>query len=129
MSDTTTATTFEEFWPYYLSQHQDPTCRTLHFVGTSIALGCLAVAPFNPSALLVAPIAGYGLAWVGHFVFEKNKPATFGGLKAAAWSLRGDLRMWKHTVMRTLDAEMARAATSPMFAAGAASSTTPTAVA
>jgi len=99
---------FEEFWPYYVSQHQDPTCRKLHFVGTTIAMGCVAVSPFVPSALLAAPVAGYGLAWIGHFVFEKNKPASWGGAKAAWWSLRGDLRMWKHMVQGTMDAEVER---------------------
>ncbi len=99
-------TNFEEFWPYYVSQHRDPTCRKLHFVGTSIAMGCLALAPFNPTALLAAPIAGYGLAWIGHFVFEENKPATWGGLQFAAWSLRGDLRMWRRMLEGTMDAEV-----------------------
>jgi hypothetical protein len=107
MSETLPAS-FEEFWPYYVSQHQDETCRKLHFVGTTLAMGCLAVAPFYPAAALAAPIVGYGFAWVGHFAFEKNKPASWGGLKAAAWSLRGDLRMWRHMALRTMDAELAR---------------------
>ena len=99
---------FEEFWPYYVSQHQDKTCRRLHFVGTTIAMGCLAATPFYPPAFLGAPLAGYGMAWIGHFVFEKNKPASWGGAKAAAWSLRGDLRMWKMMVTRQMDAEVER---------------------
>jgi hypothetical protein len=98
--------TFEEFWPYYVSQHQNPTSRKLHFVGTSIAMGCLALAPMNPAALLAAPIAGYGLAWIGHLAFEKNKPATWGGAKFALWSLRGDLRMWMYMLEGTMDAEV-----------------------
>jgi len=109
-------TTFEEFWPYYVSQHQDPTCRKLHFIGTSIAMGCVAISPWNPAALLAAPVAGYGLAWIGHFVFEKNRPATFGGLQAAAWSLRGDLRMWRHMAMGTMDGELARVTAAPQVA-------------
>ena len=101
---------FEEFWPYYVSQHQDPTCRKLHFVGTTIAMGCLAVAPFVPAAALAAPVAGYGLAWGGHFVFEKNKPASWGGLQHFAWSLRGDLRMWRLMATGQMDAEVAAVA-------------------
>lgn len=97
---------FEEFWPYYVSQHMDPTCRTLHFVGTSLALGCVALAPLYPGALLAAPVFGYGLAWLAHGVFEKNKPATF---THPLWSLRGDLRMWKLTITRKMEAELARA--------------------
>jgi hypothetical protein len=98
--------TFEEFWPYYVSQHQDPTCRKLHFVGTSIAIGCLAVAPVYPPAALAAPVAGYGLAWIGHFVFEKNKPASWGGVKQFAWSLRGDFRMWRLMLAGKMDDEV-----------------------
>jgi hypothetical protein len=98
--------TFEEFWPYYVSQHQDPTCRKLHFVGTSIAIGCLAVAPVYPPAALAAPVAGYGLAWIGHFVFEKNKPASWGGVKHFAWSLRGDFRMWRLMLAGKMDDEV-----------------------
>jgi len=84
--------TFEEFWPYYVSQHQNPTCRKLHFVGTTIAMGCLAVSPVVPAAALAAPVAGYGLAWIGHFFFEKNRPATF---RRPFYSLAGDWVMFK----------------------------------
>jgi hypothetical protein len=107
MQDTPPAS-FEEFWPYYVSQHRDPTCRWLHFAGTTIAMGCLAAAPFYPAAALAAPIAGYGLAWIGHFVFEKNRPASWGGAKVAYWSLRGDLRMWRHMLLGTMDEQVAR---------------------
>jgi len=99
---------FEEFWPYYVSQHRDPTCRKLHFVGTTLALGCLAAAPFYPPAALAAPVLGYGFAWVGHFAFEQNRPASWGGLRAAAWSLRGDLRMWRYMAMGAMTAEVER---------------------
>jgi len=99
---------FEEFWPYYVSQHRDKTCRRLHFIGTSIAMGCVAIAPMYPAALLAAPIAGYGMAWIGHFAFEKNKPASWGGAKAAWYSLRGDLRMWMYMLEGTMDGEVAK---------------------
>ena len=99
---------FEEFWPYYVSQHRNKTCRQLHFVGTTIAMGCVAASPFYPPALLAAPVAGYGMAWIGHFVFEKNKPASWGGVKAFAWSLRGDFRMWRYMAMGQMDGEVER---------------------
>jgi len=101
---------FEEFWPYYVSQHRDKTCRRLHFVGTTIAMGCVAAAPFYPAALIAAPVAGYGFAWIGHFVFEKNKPASWLGPKELVWSLRGDLRMWKKMLIGEMDAEVERLA-------------------
>lgn len=107
---------FEEFWPYYVSQHQHPMCRKLHFVGTSIALGCVAVSPVYPAALLAAPVVGYGFAWIGHFVYEKNKPASWGGVKAFAWSLRGDLRMWRLMATGAMDGELARFELNPQAA-------------
>jgi hypothetical protein len=97
---------FEEFWPYYVSQHRNPTNRALHFVGTSIAVGCVAIAPWNPAALLVAPVAGYGLAWIGHFAFEKNRPASWGGMQDFWWSLRGDFRMWRKMLVGAMAAEV-----------------------
>ncbi|MEP6862886.1 MAG: DUF962 domain-containing protein [Deltaproteobacteria bacterium] len=103
---------FEEFWPYYVSQHRDRTCRRLHFVGTTIAMGCVAAAPFYPPALLAAPVAGYGFAWIGHFAFEKNKPASWLGAKELVWSLRGDLRMWTKMLTGAMDAEIERLADS-----------------
>lgn len=92
MSDTRFAS-FREFYPYYLSEHRNATCRKLHFAGTSLVLGLL-LAVFttgNPWLLALVPIAGYGFAWVGHFVFEKNRPATF---TYPAWSFAGDWVMY-----------------------------------
>jgi hypothetical protein len=90
-----TPRTFDEFWPYYVSQHLNPTCRALHVSGTLLSLGCVAISPAVPPALLAAPVVGYGLAWIGHFLFEGNKPATFGH---PLWSLRGDFRMLRLTL-------------------------------
>ena len=112
--------TFEEFWPYYVSQHLDPTCRRLHFAGTTLAMACVAAAPFAPSALLAAPVFGYGLAWIGHLVFEQNRPASWHSPKHFAWSLRGDLRMWRRMVTGAMDAEVARARAAAEPAAAAA---------
>lgn len=71
--------TFAEFYPFYLSQHQHPVCRRLHVVGSALSLlllGCLVA--FNALQWVwLVLVCGYGFAWVGHFFFEKNKPATF----------------------------------------------------
>jgi hypothetical protein len=85
---------FREFYPYYLGEHADRTCRRLHFIGTSLVLLILvsAVLSGHPAWLWVLPFAGYGFAWVGHFVFEKNRPATF---RHPFYSLRGDFVMYK----------------------------------
>ena len=84
---------FESFYPYYLSEHRHGPCRLLHFIGTSGVIGLLMCATLMGSWALAAlcPIVGYGFAWVGHFVFEKNRPATF---TYPLWSLRGDFVMF-----------------------------------
>ncbi|MEZ4471979.1 MAG: DUF962 domain-containing protein [bacterium] len=88
---------FEAFWPYYLREHQDPVNRALHVAGTGAALAILGTSALtlNPLLAVAAPVVGYGSAWVGHFVIEKNRPASF---KYPLWSLRGDLRMLRLTV-------------------------------
>ena len=98
---------FEEFWPFYLSEHRNPVCRALHFAGTSLALLLLAIGlTLCPYCIPLAPFAGYGFAWPAHFFFEKNRPATF---KHPLWSLRGDFRMYRLMWLRRLGPEMERA--------------------
>jgi hypothetical protein len=103
-----TFASFEEFWPYYVAQHRDPTCRALHVTGTTLALGMVAASPAAPPLLPLAPVVGYGFSWVGHFVFEKNKPAAF---RNPWWSLLGDLRMLQLTLRGKMEPELARAET------------------
>jgi len=85
---------FAEFYPFYLTEHSNLTCRRLHFVGSSLSLLCLLVMVLtrNPWWLLVGMLCGYGFAWIGHFVFEKNKPASF---KRPLYSFMGDWAMYK----------------------------------
>jgi hypothetical protein len=83
---------FRDFYPYYLGEHSDRRCRRLHFVGTGLGL-LLAVAAVllrEPWLGLGALLTAYGCAWVGHFAFEKNRPATF---QYPLYSLLGDLAM------------------------------------
>jgi len=83
---------FAEFWPYYLGEHRDPTCRGLHYFGTSMAISAavMAVLQGNPWLVLLGMVLGYGPAWVGHFFVEHNRPATF---KYPLWSLASDFKM------------------------------------
>ena len=85
---------FREFYPFYLGEHSHPVCRRLHFVGSCVALGFLAtlVVTRNPWWLLAALVSGYAFAWVGHFFFEHNKPATF---KHPFYSFLGDWVMFR----------------------------------
>lgn len=70
---------FQEFYPFYLSQHADLVCRRLHVLGSLLVLLALAAVVVSRQwvFLLGVPVIGYAFAWVGHFVFEKNRPATF----------------------------------------------------
>jgi hypothetical protein len=83
---------FDEFYPFYLREHSSRVSRRLHVIGTSLAIVLLivAIATRRWSLIWGVPLAGYAFAWVGHFVFEKNKPATF---RHPLYSLRGDFRM------------------------------------
>ena len=93
-TDPRSFTTFAQFYPFYLGEHGNRTCRRLHFTGSSLALGflVLVLATANPWWLLAGLLCGYGFAWVGHFVFEKNKPASF---KRPIYSFMGDWVMYK----------------------------------
>lgn len=85
---------FRDFYPFYLSEHSDRICRRLHFAGTSLALLCLlqAIESLNAWWLLAGLLGGYGFAWIGHFFFEKNRPATF---IHPCYSFVGDWVMWR----------------------------------
>ena len=86
---------FRDFYPFYLGEHSNLTCRRLHFAGTTgiVIVAILVATNMLPLVWLWAiPILGYGFAWVGHFFFEKNRPATF---KYPFYSLLGDWVMYK----------------------------------
>ena len=93
---------YEEFWPYYISEHRDATNRRLHFVGTTLAM----VMAAQPLLWPLLPVTGYGFAWVGHFRYERNTPATF---EYPLWSLRADFRMWRKMVTGGIHRELHKA--------------------
>ena len=98
---------FDEFWPFYVKEHQKKTTRILHFIGTTGAITCVAGGLLTKRRwlLAVAPVVGYGPAWISHFFVEGNKPASF---KHPLWSLRADLVMWSKMVRFQMDEEVAR---------------------
>jgi hypothetical protein len=85
---------FADFYPFYLDEHQNIVCRRLHFIGTFLVIALLAWTALSGEAfwLLLVPLVGYGFAWAGHFVFEKNRPATF---QHPLYSLLGDFVMFR----------------------------------
>jgi hypothetical protein len=98
-------TTYEEFWPYYVSQHLHPMTRAMHVLGTTLAiLAIVAAIVFRAPLLLIGvPLLGYGLAFASHFIWEKNKPATFG---YPVWSFRADLRQLRKAYAGALAADV-----------------------
>ena len=88
---------FTDFYPFYLSEHSNRVSRWLHFTGTSIALVLLVMAFLLPAWWLaaLALVQGYAFAWIGHFFFEHNKPATF---RYPGFSFMGDWRLWREMV-------------------------------
>ncbi len=95
---------FDAFYPYYLSEHADPRCRALHYIGTTFTFPILLAGIFlNPWILLALPFVGYGFAWVAHFFVEKNRPATF---TYPLWSLIGDYKMYFSWLSGRLPAQL-----------------------
>ena len=86
---------FAEFYPFYLSQHADRTCRRLHFAGTTLGLIAVlhAFVTLNFWWLLAGIACGYAFAWIGHFFFEKNRAGHLH--PPVSTSFLGDWAMWK----------------------------------
>jgi hypothetical protein len=87
-------TSFDSFYPYYLDEHSNINCRRMHFAGTALVIATLvfALATATWWALALLPVCGYGFAWIGHYVFEKNTPATF---SHPLYSVVGDFVMFR----------------------------------
>ncbi|MEC5156230.1 DUF962 domain-containing protein [Chryseobacterium sp. MP_3.2] len=85
--------TFDEFYKYYLTEHQNIWTRIFHFVGTLLMFLVIfyVVKSEKERFLWYVPLFGYGFAFFSHAVFEKNRPATF---KYPFWSLLADFKMF-----------------------------------
>jgi hypothetical protein len=95
---------FKQFWPFYLDQHKNKTNQILHLIGSGLGGTWFFAFFIVPEFVLLTPIPwpwqgigaivpaliiGYSFAWTGHFVFEKNRPATF------RWPLYSFIADWK----------------------------------
>ncbi|KAA3607091.1 MAG: DUF962 domain-containing protein [Planctomycetota bacterium] len=97
---------FQEFWPFYVQEHSHPLNRALHFLGTTLALLLLlwVISQGQWPWLPVVFVAGYGPAWIGHFLVEGNRPATF---RYPLWSLIADFKMYGLIWTRRMARELA----------------------
>ncbi|MBI4349366.1 MAG: DUF962 domain-containing protein [Elusimicrobia bacterium] len=97
----------DEFWPFYIAQHMNRANRRLHFAGTTFGLVALAACMLlrEPRLIPIGLAGAYGLAWIGHFKFEGNKPATF---RYPFLSFRADLRMYRLMWTGSMEAEIIR---------------------
>lgn len=96
---------FEKFWPFYVGEHSKAATRWLHFAGTfggTVAILIL-IATAHPTYIPLTFVYGYGLAWMGHFFIEKNRPATF---KYPLWSFLADYKMCALMLTGKMDAEI-----------------------
>ena len=91
-------TSFKNFYPYYLSEHQSKINKILHIIGSLLGLTFLIVILYlqQYKYIPISLLFGYTFAWIGHFVFEKNKPATF---KYPLYSFVGDWVMLKDIII------------------------------
>ncbi|MCG2609342.1 MULTISPECIES: DUF962 domain-containing protein [unclassified Acinetobacter] len=89
---------YHEFYRFYLTEHRNIMSRRLHILGSSVGLCLLsrAILKRKPKYVAYGLLGGYASAWIGHFVFEKNKPASF---KQPLYSFISDWRMFSD-VMR-----------------------------
>ncbi|WP_312157130.1 DUF962 domain-containing protein [Acinetobacter variabilis] len=84
---------YHEFYRFYLTEHRHIMSRRLHVAGSSIGLYFFSKAIRQRKAKYLAYglLSGYACAWIGHFIFEKNKPASF---KQPLYSFISDWRMF-----------------------------------
>jgi hypothetical protein len=99
--------TFREFWPFYVGEHANPLNRKLHFIGTTLFIGCTiaALVTLKWYLFVLMPVSGYSFAWIGHFFVEKNRPATF---RYPVWSLLADFVMYGKMWAGAMDAEVSK---------------------
>jgi hypothetical protein len=101
------STSFAAFWRFYVAEHRHSLNRRLHFIGTTLGLllGLTALLTQRWWLLALTPVAGYGCAWVGHFLVERNRPAAFGH---PLYSLMADFVMYGKIWAGAMDEEVRR---------------------
>ena len=92
---------YHEFYRFYLTEHRNLMSRRLHVVGSSLGVYFFskAIRQRQPKYFVYGLLSGYACAWVGHLVFENNKPASF---KQPLYSFISDWRMFADVIRGNL---------------------------
>ena len=71
--------TFSEFYADYLAHHRRPWNRALHLAAKLLALAGLAAAVYERSILLLlaVPVLAVAPCWIGHLLFEGDRPVSW----------------------------------------------------
>ncbi|ENW08716.1 DUF962 domain-containing protein [Acinetobacter beijerinckii] len=88
---------YNDFYRFYLTEHRSIASRRLHVAGSTLGLyfWSKAIRQRKAKYLAYGLLSGYACAWVGHFFFEHNKPASF---KQPLYSFISDWRMFSDVV-------------------------------
>lgn len=68
---------FKEVKAYFIACHQHPINQALHHLTNAIAFVAVGLLFYDWRLTLACIVLTQVLAWGGHFLFEKNKPAAF----------------------------------------------------
>ena len=71
--------TISEYYKYYLTLHEHPKCKLLHFIRQLVTIVFSVWVLYNWYWYLIPmiPFIIYPFAWSGHYFFENNEPAAF----------------------------------------------------
>jgi len=98
---------FSDFWEKYVLAHQNVHNRRLHFVATSIGIVCTVAFlwTLNLKIIVIGLMVSYGLAWIGHLLFENNKPLTWTN---PLHSFLADLKMYSYILLGKMNKEISQ---------------------
>ena len=93
--------TISQYYKYYLTLHEHPKCRLLHFIGQWMTIIFMSFVIYKKLwlFLIISPFIIYPFAWSGHYFFENNRPAAFNDPLKAKIS---DWLMFRDIILRRL---------------------------
>jgi len=98
---------FDKHLAYYRSQHRTLGCKITHLVGIPVLVLSVPALLFSRRLALQLQAVGWLLQFVGHFVYEHNKPVLIGArdpltiMAALAFIAEEWRRAWKGPNQRT----------------------------